>query len=100
MDLHLFPSLETTTIVCASFDILMSKGGVDTFALVINYLDKVGFHNMLLFEVQEINALNLCVHIHLLGGRPMRVNFQMLTSLPNKFLGLQGFKLRLKECST
>ncbi len=48
MDLHVLHSLETTTIVCASFDILMSKGGVDTFASVINYLDKVGFHNMLL----------------------------------------------------
>jgi len=48
MDLHVLHSLETTTIVFASFDILMSKGGVDTFASVINYLDKVGFHNMLL----------------------------------------------------
>jgi hypothetical protein len=24
--------------------------------------------------------------------------FRMLASLPNKFLGFQGFKLRLKEC--
>jgi hypothetical protein len=48
MDLHVLPSFETTTIVCTSFDITMSKGGVDIFALVINYLGKVGFHNMLL----------------------------------------------------
>jgi hypothetical protein len=47
MDLHVLPSFETTTTVCANFDILMSIGGVDTFASVINYLDKVGFHNML-----------------------------------------------------
>jgi hypothetical protein len=34
------------------------------------------------------------------GGRPVKVNFQMLASLPNKFLRFRGLKLRLKECST
>ncbi len=34
------------------------------------------------------------------GGRPMKVNFQMLASLLNKILRFQGFKLRLTECST
>jgi len=48
MDLHVLPSFETTTTICTSFDISMSKGGVDTLALMINYLGKVGFHNMLL----------------------------------------------------
>ncbi len=33
-------------------------------------------------------------------GRPTKVKFQMLASLPNKFLRFWGFKLRLKECST
>jgi hypothetical protein len=33
-------SLETTTIIFTSFDFGMSKGGVDTFALMINYLDE------------------------------------------------------------
>ncbi len=30
---------------------------------------------------------NLSMQIHLLGGRPMKANFQKLASLPNKFLG-------------
>jgi hypothetical protein len=41
---------------------------------------------------------HLSVQIHLVGGRPMKVNFKMLTSLLNKFLGFQGLKLKLKEC--
>jgi hypothetical protein len=39
MDLHVLLGFQTTTIVVIRFDLLMSKGGVDTFALVINYLD-------------------------------------------------------------
>jgi hypothetical protein len=37
--LYVMPNLEITTIVSTSFDIWMSKGGVNTFVLVINYLD-------------------------------------------------------------
>ncbi len=37
MDLHVLPSFATITII---FDFWMSKGGVDIFALVINYLDE------------------------------------------------------------
>jgi len=33
---------------------------------------------------------HLCVQIHLLGGRPVKVDFWMLASLPNKFLWFQG----------
>jgi hypothetical protein len=40
MDLHVLSNLETTTIVFASFDLWMSKGGVNTFVLIINYLDE------------------------------------------------------------
>ncbi len=40
MGLHMLPSLETTIIVFTIFDLWMSKDGVDTFALVINYLDE------------------------------------------------------------
>jgi hypothetical protein len=40
MDLHVLHNLETTTTIFTSFDLWMSKGGVDTFALVIIYLDE------------------------------------------------------------
>jgi hypothetical protein len=40
MNLHVLPSLKTITIISTSFDLWMSKGGVDIFALVINYLDE------------------------------------------------------------
>jgi pyruvate/oxaloacetate carboxyltransferase len=40
MDLHVLLSFQTTTIISIMFDLLMFRGGVDTFALVITYLDK------------------------------------------------------------
>jgi hypothetical protein len=36
MDLHVLPNLKIATIVSTSFDIWMSKGGINTFVLVIN----------------------------------------------------------------
>ncbi len=39
MNLHVLPNLEFVAIVFFSFDLRMSKARVDTFALVINYLD-------------------------------------------------------------
>jgi hypothetical protein len=39
MDIHVLPNLALTTMVFASFDLWMSCGGVDTFALVINFLN-------------------------------------------------------------
>ncbi len=59
MDLHMLPNLETITIVFASFDLCMSKGGVNTFVLIINYLDEgwTPRHvTMKLFEVHEITS--------------------------------------------
>jgi hypothetical protein len=49
MEFHVLPHLELlfllvhkfATIVFASFDIWMFRGGIDTFTLVINYLDKI-----------------------------------------------------------
>ncbi len=41
MDLHVLPNLEFATTISTSFDFWMSKGGVNTFVLVINYLDEV-----------------------------------------------------------
>ncbi len=40
MDLHVLHIFETTTTIATSFDLWMSKGGVDIFALMINYLDE------------------------------------------------------------
>jgi hypothetical protein len=40
MGLHVLLSLEITIIVFTSFDIWMSRNRVDTFVLVINYLDE------------------------------------------------------------
>jgi hypothetical protein len=40
MGLHMLLNFETTTIAFTSFDFWMSKNGVETFALVINYFDE------------------------------------------------------------
>jgi hypothetical protein len=40
VQLHVLPRLAKATTLSASFDLWMSKGGVDTFALVINYLNE------------------------------------------------------------
>ncbi len=40
MDLHVLPNLEFTIIDFVNFNLWMSRGGIDTFALVINYLDE------------------------------------------------------------
>jgi hypothetical protein len=56
LDQHVLPNLKITTIVSANFDIWMSCGGVDTFALVIVYLIEawVSMHVIVgLFEVHQ-----------------------------------------------
>jgi hypothetical protein len=40
MQLHLLLELAMATTLSVSFDLWMSRGGVDTFALVINYLNE------------------------------------------------------------
>jgi hypothetical protein len=40
MQLHVLPRLVEATTLSASFDLWMSRGGVNTFALVINYLNE------------------------------------------------------------
>jgi hypothetical protein len=39
MNLHVFPNLKFGGIMFVSFDLWMSRGGVDTFDLVINHLN-------------------------------------------------------------
>jgi hypothetical protein len=41
MNLHVSPNLEFVIIIIFSFDLWMSKGGVDTFASIINYLNAI-----------------------------------------------------------
>jgi hypothetical protein len=40
MQLHVLPRLVEVTTLSTSFDLWMSRGGMDTFALVINYLNE------------------------------------------------------------
>ncbi len=49
MNLHVLPNLESTTIVSCSFDLWMSKDGVDTFAWSLIIWMKLGHLSMLLW---------------------------------------------------
>jgi phage-related holin len=56
IDIHVLPKLASALVVSASFDLWMSKRGIDTFALVVNYLSKAWelVHVIVnLFEVNE-----------------------------------------------
>ncbi len=59
-NLHMLPILASITIMFKSFDIWMPKGGVNTFTLVINYLNEIWIHVHViigLFEVHETIGL-------------------------------------------
>jgi hypothetical protein len=49
MQLHMLLGLVKATTILVNFDLWMSKSGVGTFALVINYLNDLGCPNMLPF---------------------------------------------------
>jgi hypothetical protein len=56
LDQHVLPNLKTITTILASFNLWMSHGDVDTFALVINFVIEawVLMHVTIgLFEVHE-----------------------------------------------
>jgi hypothetical protein len=40
LDQHILPKLTIATIISISFDLWMFHGGVDTFVLVINFLNE------------------------------------------------------------
>jgi hypothetical protein len=72
MDHHVLPNLALTTMVSASFDLWMFHGGVDTFALVINFLnDKwVPMHIIVgLFDVNETIGQSMVVQFQYLLER-------------------------------
>jgi len=62
MQLHVLPRLIKAITLSTSFDLWMSRGGVDTFALVINYLNESWMPQHVtigLFEVHEIIGLSM-----------------------------------------
>ncbi len=59
MELHVLPHLELVVIVYVSFNLWMFRGGIDTFALIINYLNEAwtSRHAIVgLFEVHETSG--------------------------------------------
>ncbi len=60
--MHVLPKLVNAAIVSTSFDLWMSKGGVNTFALVINYLIKTWEPMHIVIEFFEVNEIiGLCI---------------------------------------
>jgi hypothetical protein len=62
IQLHVMLRLVDATTLLICFDILMSKGGVDTFVLVINYLNEFWMPQHVtirLFEVHETTRLSM-----------------------------------------
>jgi hypothetical protein len=66
MERHVLPTLADATTIIATFDLWMSRKGFDTFALVMNYINKkwepchviVG-----IFEVHETLRVAIAVQI-------------------------------------
>ncbi len=59
--------LTKATTLSASFDLWMSKGGMDTFALVINYLNESQMPHhvtICLFEVHDTTRLSMAGQLH------------------------------------
>jgi len=56
MDIHVLPKLASVANFYASFDLWMSRGGINTFALIMNYLFENSESmnvNVGMFEVNE-----------------------------------------------
>ncbi len=64
LDLHVFPNLSSTTTISYSFDLWMCKDVVDTFTLLINFLNESWnlIHVIVgLFEMDETIDKNMVV---------------------------------------
>ncbi len=62
MELHVFPKFTSATIVYTSFDLWMSRGGVDTFLLVINYLIEIWEPMHVTIGLLKVNeTISLCM---------------------------------------
>jgi hypothetical protein len=65
MQLHVLPRFIETKIISINFDLWMSRCGVDTFALAINYLNDYWIPQHVtidLFEVHETIRLSVVGH--------------------------------------
>ncbi len=66
LDQHVLPKLKTTTTILANFDLWMSHGNVNTFVLIINFLNEVWvlMHvTMGLFEVHETSKQSMAIQL-------------------------------------
>ncbi len=66
MQLHVMPRLVDATTLLVGFDLLMSKGGVDTFALVIISLNESWMPQHVtigLVEVHETTRLSMAIQL-------------------------------------
>ncbi len=69
LDQHVLPNLKIATIVSVSFNLWMSHNGVDTFALVINFLNEAwaSMHVIVgLFEVHETFKQSMAIKLYTL----------------------------------
>ncbi len=69
MDHHVLPNFAFVIVIFASFDLWMSCDNVDTFALVINFLNDnwVPMHVIFeLFEVNEIIKQSMAIQLQVL----------------------------------
>jgi hypothetical protein len=70
LDLHIFPNLSSTTTDSCNFDLWMCRGVVDTFTLMIIFLNESSnlIHVIVgLFEVDETNGKSMVVQLESLS---------------------------------
>jgi hypothetical protein len=70
LDLHVFPNLSFVATIACSFDLWMCRGVVDTFTLVIIFLNESWnpIHVIVgLFEVDETNGKSMVVQLESLN---------------------------------
>jgi hypothetical protein len=66
LDRHVLPNLKTTTTISTNFDLWLFRGSVDTFALVINFLNEAWMlmHVIMgLFEVHETFGQSMAIEL-------------------------------------
>ncbi len=72
MERYVFPTLIEATMVIATFDLWMSRKGFDTFALVVNYINKQWetCHVIVrIFKVHETSSVTMHVQLKDLFNR-------------------------------
>lgn len=60
--MHVLPKLVNIKTIFVSFDLWMSRGGVDTFSLVMNYFIKTWAFMYVTIRLSKVNEItNLCM---------------------------------------